>query len=91
MQQRVALLQARPTALDEYMGYLVMHTQQVEEKKTVLAQSVLVDDMYDMLSAYEQKVPMSDQVRCRSGFESTSARAMALSCWRQEAAVGAAF
>ena len=36
---------------------------QVEDKKAVLAASLQVDDMYDMLSAYEQKVPTADQVR----------------------------
>lgn len=32
----------------------------------MLGQAALVDDMYDMLAAYEQKVPMTDQVRCRA-------------------------
>ena len=35
----------------------------MEEKKQVLGQAALVDDMYDMLAAYEQKVPMGDQVK----------------------------
>lgn len=48
--------QARPTALDEFMAYQVMHAKQVESKKHVLAAAAQVDDMYDMLAAYEQKV-----------------------------------
>ncbi|KAJ9534885.1 hypothetical protein QJQ45_029552, partial [Haematococcus lacustris] len=60
---RIALLQARPVMLDEFMTYQVMHAQQVEAKKAVLAAASQVDDMYDMLSAYEQKVPTGDQVK----------------------------
>lgn len=33
-----------------------MHSKQVEEKKQVLGSVATVDDMYDMLAAYEQKV-----------------------------------
>jgi dynein heavy chain len=33
-----------------------MHSQQVEAKKSVLSAVSQVDDMYDMLAAYEQKV-----------------------------------
>lgn len=36
---------------------------QVEEKRDVMSQAATVDDMYDMLAAYEQKVPTSDQVK----------------------------
>ena len=39
----------------------------MEDKKAVLAASLQVDDMYDMLSAYEQKVPTADQVRRGKG------------------------
>ncbi|KAG2451278.1 hypothetical protein HYH02_003884 [Chlamydomonas schloesseri] len=60
---RIALLQARPTALNEFMAYQVMHAKQVESKKAVLASVAQVDDMYDMLAAYEQKVPYQDAVK----------------------------
>ena len=33
-----------------------MHQRQVDEKKKVLAAASNVDDMYDMLAAYEHKV-----------------------------------
>ena len=93
IQRRIALLQARPSQLDEFMAYQVggrpclrslcrtmhapfhtqrlklapprapallcaqvMHSEQVEGKKGVLAAGNQVDDMYDMLAAYEQKV-----------------------------------
>ena len=62
-QQRIALLQARPTLLDEFMAYQVMHTQQIADKKVILAHATQVDDMYDMLAAYEQKTNTNDQVR----------------------------
>jgi dynein heavy chain len=38
------------------MPLQVMHSQQVEAKKPVLSAVSQVDDMYDMLAAYEQKV-----------------------------------
>eukprot|EP00201_Polytomella_parva_P020499 CAMPEP_0175042260 /NCGR_PEP_ID=MMETSP0052_2-20121109/2450_1 /TAXON_ID=51329 ORGANISM="Polytomella parva, Strain SAG 63-3" /NCGR_SAMPLE_ID=MMETSP0052_2 /ASSEMBLY_ACC=CAM_ASM_000194 /LENGTH=3805 /DNA_ID=CAMNT_0016305023 /DNA_START=33 /DNA_END=11446 /DNA_ORIENTATION=+ len=63
VQSRISLLQARPTSLDEFMAYQVMHSRQVDSKKTVLAAAAQVDDMYDMLTAYEQKVPTADAVK----------------------------
>lgn len=33
-----------------------MHAQQLESKKAALSAASQVDDMYDMLAAYEQKV-----------------------------------
>ncbi len=56
--------QARPTALDEFMAYQVMHSKQVESKKAVLAAAAQVDDMYDMLAAYEQKVGAPGRLYC---------------------------
>lgn len=108
MQGRIALLSARPSQLDGYMGYLVgwhlqgrvqcaavasqslcaaiaavagclqaqkispptpaaqpaltatrlqvMHTQQVEDRKQLVASCAQIDDMYDSLAAHEQKV-----------------------------------
>lgn len=38
----MVLLRARPTTLDDFMDYLVMHTKQIEEKKAVIAASVQV-------------------------------------------------
>lgn len=34
LQARLALLTARPTVLDEYMSYLMMHTKQVRALHT---------------------------------------------------------
>ena len=39
-----------------------MHKQQAEEKRAALQEASAVDDMYEMLSVYEQKVPIGDQV-----------------------------
>lgn len=40
----------------------VVHREQVEEKRSVMQEATAVDDMYDMLAVYEQKVPTADQV-----------------------------
>ncbi|KAG1661620.1 hypothetical protein FOA52_002850, partial [Chlamydomonas sp. UWO 241] len=63
LQQRLSLLTSRPDSLDDYMNYVIMHSRQVEEKREVVGAAAVVDDMYDMLAAYEQKVPTSDQVK----------------------------
>ena len=34
----------------------VMHTQQVEDRKQLVAACAQIDDMYDSLAAHEQKV-----------------------------------
>ena len=40
----------------------VVHREQVEEKRSVMQEATAVDDMYDMLAVYEQKVPTAEQV-----------------------------
>ena len=40
----------------------VVHREQVEEKRSVMQEATAVDDMYDMLAVYEQKVPTAAQV-----------------------------
>ncbi len=40
----------------------IMHKQQADEKRAALQEASAVDDMYEMLSVYEQKVPIGDQV-----------------------------
>ena len=42
-----------------------MHRQQAEEKRAALQEASAVDDMYEMLSVYEQKTPIGDQVTSR--------------------------
>lgn len=41
----------------------VMHKKEVAEKKPVIHKASQVDDMYEMLAIYEQKVPTADQVK----------------------------
>lgn len=41
----------------------VVHKEQYDEKRQVLQEATTVDDMYDMLAVYEQKVVTADQVR----------------------------
>ena len=41
----------------------IMHKQQADEKRAALQEASAVDDMYEMLSVYEQKVPIGDQVK----------------------------
>lgn len=40
-----------------------MHKKEVAEKKPVIQKASQVDDMYEMLAIYEQKVPTADQVK----------------------------
>ena len=42
----------------------VIHKEQYDEKREVLQEATTVDDMYDMLAVYEQKVVTADQVWC---------------------------
>ena len=42
----------------------VVHKEQYDDKRQVLQEATTVDDMYDMLAVYEQKVVTADQV-CR--------------------------
>ena len=48
------LVSSIPASLAPLMQ--VMHADQVEDKRRVLMAASGVDDMYDMLAAYEQKV-----------------------------------
>ena len=41
-----------------------MYKEQYDEKRQVLQEATTVDDMYDMLAVYEQKVVTADQVCC---------------------------
>lgn len=54
------------TLLTILLALQVVHREQVQGKKAVLQEASTVDDMYDMLAVYEQKVPTADQV-CASG------------------------
>ncbi|KAF5838995.1 dynein heavy chain, N-terminal region 2-domain-containing protein [Dunaliella salina] len=63
IQRRVSMLKQRPTALDEFMAYQVMHQEQVDDKKKVMASASNVDDMYDMLAAYEHKVKAEESIK----------------------------
>lgn len=40
----------------------VVYKEQYDEKRQVLQEATTVDDMYDMLAVYEQKVVTADQV-----------------------------
>lgn len=60
---RIALLAARPSTLDEFVAYMVMHTQQLDDRKLITSQASQVDDMFESLAAHEQKVPAADQVK----------------------------
>lgn len=44
----------------------VVHKEQYDDKRQVLQEATTVDDMYDMLAVYEQKVITADQVRLQS-------------------------
>eukprot|EP00882_Tetradesmus_deserticola_P029870 GHRQ01033497.1.p1 GENE.GHRQ01033497.1~~GHRQ01033497.1.p1 ORF type:complete len:381 (+),score=198.64 GHRQ01033497.1:102-1244(+) len=57
------MLAARPTGLDEFVNYMVLHTAQLDDRKLLSSQVGQVDDMYESLAAHEQKVPTADQVK----------------------------
>ena len=53
----------------------VVHKEQYDEKRQVLQEATAVDDMYDMLAVYEQKVVTADQVRVTEQSSSAHCRA----------------
>jgi len=58
------LLSARTTKVGAPTSDLmqVVHKEQYDDKRQVLQEATTVDDMYDMLAVYEQKVVTADQV-----------------------------
>ena len=40
-----------------------LHKKQLDDKKSLMYSGTQVDDMYEMLAIYEQKVPTGDQVK----------------------------
>ena len=44
------------------MAWQVIHKEQYDDKRQVLQEATTVDDIYDMLAVYEQKVITADQV-----------------------------
>lgn len=46
-----------------FCGAQVTHKAQYEAKRQVLQENNNVDDIYDMLAIYDQKVPTTDQAR----------------------------
>lgn len=48
---------------DRRAALQVVHKEQYDDKRQVLQEATTVDDMYDMLAVYEQKVVTADQVR----------------------------
>jgi hypothetical protein len=61
----------------------VMQKQQLDEKKVVLLEANNVDEMYETLAIYEQKVPTADQVKhddLREGLQLFLQELVAVSC-----------
>ena len=72
-QKRVRALSDRPEALDNFAVLLDNHDEMTGNKRAVLAESLVVDEMYDMLTSYEMKIPMKDQVGLDDLHEAVSA------------------
>lgn len=49
-------LNERPEDLDEFMAYQVFHARQAADKIEIIQKASVVDDMYDLLQIYDQKV-----------------------------------
>jgi dynein heavy chain, axonemal len=53
MQQRVKVLQERPESLDGFMAFITTFTDMNAKKRGALKEAAVVDEMYDLLAAYE--------------------------------------
>ncbi|KAL3689708.1 hypothetical protein R1sor_016017 [Riccia sorocarpa] len=62
-QERTKQLDVRPTDLNDFVEYVKMYERMMEGKKAALLDASVVDDMYELLQAYEVKVPTQDQVK----------------------------
>ena len=51
-------LNERPEDLDEFMAYQVFHSQQAQDKIDIIKKAQVVDDMYELLTIYDQKVSL---------------------------------
>lgn len=58
----MALLCANECLSTIRLAWQVIHKEQYDDKRQVLQEATTVDDMYDMLAVYEQKVITADQV-----------------------------
>ncbi|UPR05068.1 heavy chain of dynein [Chloropicon primus] len=76
--KRVNDLSQRPPVLDGFVTCLEIHNQTMKTRKQILAESNMIDDMYDMLNLYEMKIPMKDQVALDDLHENVSAFKTAL-------------
>lgn len=63
LQGFIKALNERPEELDEFMNFQVFHTEQAANKVEVVKKASVVDDMYELLAIYDQKVPTHDQVK----------------------------
>ena len=61
-QKRIRALTDRPEDLDAFAVLLDNNEEFTGNKRQMLQEAQVVDEMYDMLSTYEMKVPMKDQV-----------------------------
>ena len=76
--QRVSDLSQRPNVLDGFVTCLEIQNQTMKTRKQILAESNMIDDMYDMLNLYEMKIPMKDQVALDDLHENVSSFKSAL-------------
>ncbi|KAL2622255.1 hypothetical protein R1flu_002460 [Riccia fluitans] len=62
-QDRTKQLDVRPATLDDFVEYVKMYERMMEGKKAALLDASVLDDMYELLHAYEVKIPTQDQVK----------------------------
>eukprot|EP00741_Cyanophora_paradoxa_P024436 tig00022075_g23593.t1 len=72
-QNRIKQLQDKPRTLREFADFVSTSNQMKEDGKLLQARAQTVNDMYDLLSKYEVKVPSQDQVKRDSMHEQDDA------------------
>ena len=63
LQQRIQQLSQHPADLDAFVSFHVLHTEMLEQQAQLIEDASQVDEMYDQLQQYEQKVPIKDEVK----------------------------
>ena len=62
-QKRVRSLVERPENLEKFAGFMEVHAAHEEAQPEYDAEHAVVEEMYDMLTHYEMKIPPGDQIK----------------------------
>lgn len=63
VQARIQQLGQRPTDLDQFVAFQVLYTEILEIQHSLLDETQRIDEMYELLVSYEQKIPLKDEVK----------------------------